>query len=178
MLLEKRLDKAERMQVHDFVREKLPLIDSSTVDGQIKLKFVKNLRKINPNARHKYTYFKLYKYGLDTINAFFRLSKITGVNNKLFSTAGLKDKRGHTTQTVSVYNTDPSLLKRFYKHWEKNQEMWIDDFEELKEEKLSVGRLYGNQFGLVLRMLSPADQEEICARVQWWPTASYTSSPP
>lgn len=133
------------------------MIDSTTVDGKIKLKFNKNLRKINPNARHKYTYFKLYKNGVDTFNALFRISKITGINNKLFSTAGLKDKRGHTTQLVSVYNTDLPSLQKFYRHWNKNRELWIDDFEELKEEKLSVGSLFGNQFGLVLRMLQAED---------------------
>lgn len=69
---------------------------------------------MNPNARHKYIHFVLYKHGIDTINAIFRLSKATYIPEKLFSSAGLKDKRGHTTQKVSVYNTDlPSLLK-FY----------------------------------------------------------------
>lgn len=90
-------------------------------NGKIRLRFNKNLRKMNPNARHKYTYFKLYKYGLDTFNAIFRLSKATGINNKLFSTAGLKDKRGFTTQMVSVYNTDLNSLKKFYKQSHRNR---------------------------------------------------------
>jgi tRNA(Glu) U13 pseudouridine synthase TruD len=76
---------------------------------------------MNPNARHKYTYFKLYKYGIDTFNAIFRLSKTMGVNTKLFSTAGLKDKRGFTTQMVSVYNTDLPTLKKFYKQCNRNR---------------------------------------------------------
>jgi len=133
------------------------MIDSGTVDGKIKLKFNKNLRKMNPNARRKYIYFKLYKYGVDTFNALFRISKITGVPHKLFSTAGLKDKRGHTTQLVSAYNTDLPSLKRFYNYSDKNREIWIDDFVELKQDKLSVGCLFGNQFGLVLRMINPSD---------------------
>ena len=32
---------------------------------------------MNPNARHKYIHFVLYKHGIDTINAIFRLSKAT-----------------------------------------------------------------------------------------------------
>jgi len=47
---------------------------------------------MNQNARHKYTYFKLYKHNIDTFNALFRLSKVMGISNKLFSTAGLNDK--------------------------------------------------------------------------------------
>ena len=97
-------------------------IESNTADGgKIRLRFNKNLRKMNPNARQKYTYFKLYKHGIDTFNAIFRLSKVTGISNKLFSTAGLKDKRGHTTQMVSVYNTDLPSLKKFYKQSDRNR---------------------------------------------------------
>jgi tRNA(Glu) U13 pseudouridine synthase TruD len=81
---------------------------------------------MNPLARQKYTHFKLFKHGIDTFNAIFRLSKITGISNKLFSTAGLKDKRGITTQLVSVYNTDLDSLKKFYKQADRNREMWID----------------------------------------------------
>jgi tRNA pseudouridine13 synthase len=104
------------------VRERLYQIESTAVDGgKLRLRFNRNLRKMNPNARQKYTYFKLYKNGVDTFNAIFRLSKITGVSNKLFSTAGLKDKRGHTTQMVSVYNTDTDTLKKFYKQAYRNQ---------------------------------------------------------
>lgn len=35
--------------------------------------------------------------------------------------------------------------------------MWIDDFEECKEAKIEVGGLFGNQFGLILRLLNPTD---------------------
>ena len=110
------------MAIHDFVREKLNFIESTAVQGgKIKLKFNRNMRKMNPNARHKYTYFKLYKHGIDTFNALFRLSKVMGISNKLFSTAGLKDKRGHTTQLISVYNTDLPTLKKFYKQADRNR---------------------------------------------------------
>ncbi len=33
------------------------------------------------------------------------LSKITGISHKIFSSAGLKDKRGITTQMISVFNS-------------------------------------------------------------------------
>jgi len=128
-ILEKELDRNQRIAVHNFVREKLTQIDSTAVEGsggKIKLRFNRNLRKMNPNARQKYTHFKLYKHGIDTFNALFRLSKVMGISNKLFSTAGLKDKRGHTTQLVSVYNTDLLTLKKFYRQADRNREMWID----------------------------------------------------
>lgn len=72
------------------------------------------MKKINPAARHKYIHFILYKSNIDTMGAIFKLSKITGINQKLFSTAGLKDKRGVTTQLISVYNTERTSLEKFY----------------------------------------------------------------
>jgi tRNA pseudouridine13 synthase len=71
----------------------------------MKLKLNKKMKKINPAARNKYVHFVLFKSNIDTLGAIFKLSKLTGINQKLFSTAGLKDKRGVTTQLVSLYNT-------------------------------------------------------------------------
>lgn len=38
------------------------------------------------------------------MSALFKLSKIIGVNQKQFGVAGLKDKRGITTQKISLFN--------------------------------------------------------------------------
>ena len=48
------------------------------------------------------------------MGALFKLSKMTGISHKIFSSAGLKDKRGITTQLISVFNSDINNLKRFY----------------------------------------------------------------
>jgi tRNA pseudouridine13 synthase len=71
----------------------------------MKLKLNKKMKKINPAVRNKYIHFVLFKSNIDTMGAIFKLSKLTYINQKLFSTAGLKDKRGVTTQLVSLYNT-------------------------------------------------------------------------
>jgi tRNA pseudouridine13 synthase len=87
----------------------------------MKLKFTKSIWKINPAFRNKYTHFILFKSNIDTMGAIFKLSKITGVNQKLFSTAGLKDKRGITTQKVSVFNTNLEMLQKFYAAANRNK---------------------------------------------------------
>ena len=79
------------------------------------------MKKLSPNQRNKYIHFKLFKSNIDTMGAIFKLSKLTGISQKVFSTAGLKDKRGVTTQMVSVYNSDVKSLKRFYQHASKNK---------------------------------------------------------
>ena len=87
----------------------------------MKLKLNKRMKKMNPNARNKYIHFVLFKSNIDTMGAIFRLSKLTNISQKVFSTAGLKDKRGVTTQMVSVYNSDIKYLERFYQHANKNK---------------------------------------------------------
>lgn len=87
----------------------------------MKLKLNKKMRKINPAARNKYIHFKLFKSNVDTMGAIFKLSKLTGINQKLFSSAGLKDKRGVTTQMISVYNTELSALQKFYNVANRNK---------------------------------------------------------
>lgn len=44
--------------------------------------------------------------------------------------------------------------------------MWIDDFEECKETKIEVGGLFGNQFGLILRLINPTDESVLEKRVE------------
>lgn len=81
VVVEKDLDKEERKKVHDFVREELHLIESLKQDGsRLKLKYNRNLRKMDPKARQKYIHFTLYKHGIDTFNAIFRLSRATYIS--------------------------------------------------------------------------------------------------
>ena len=44
--------------------------------------------------------------------------------------------------------------------------MWIDQIEDCKEEKVEVGGLSGNQFGLVLRLINASDGPEAIRRVE------------
>ncbi len=74
------------------------------------MKYVRNFQKKDPKNKHKYIYFTLFKSNIDTTQALFKLSKILGVSQKLFGSAGLKDKRGVTTQRISLYNTEPQVL--------------------------------------------------------------------
>lgn len=55
------------------------------------------------------------------MSAIFKLSKLMNISQKIFSTAGLKDKRGVTTQLVSVYNTDIKSIMRFFEVADRNK---------------------------------------------------------
>ena len=65
-----------------------------------------------------------------------------------------------------MFNSDISCLHRFYKEAHRNRELWIDDFVEFQDDKVEVGGLSGNQFGLILRLMNKDDAEEGLKRVQ------------
>jgi tRNA pseudouridine13 synthase len=88
--------------LHNFVRNELPYLDSRTQNGKITITYSKSFKKVKKNGL--FIHFKLFKQNIDTMGAIFRLSKILGITQKMFGTAGLKDKRGITTQKVSIYN--------------------------------------------------------------------------
>ena len=121
---------------------------------------------MSPNSRNKYIHFVLFKSNIDTMGAIFKLSKLTNISQKVFSTAGLKDKRGVTTQMVSVFNSDIKYLERFYQHANKNRQIWISQFQENQENSIGVGDLFGNQFGLILRLIKSEDASKIEERVE------------
>lgn len=77
-------------------------VDSKTDQKFITLFYAKSFKRVKRS--NKYLYFKLLKSNVDTMSALYRLSKILGCSQKLLSVAGLKDKRGITTQRVSLYN--------------------------------------------------------------------------
>ena len=88
------------------------------------------------------------------------------ISHKIFSSAGLKDKRGITTQMVSIFNSDINNIKRFFPLAHRNKEMWIDGIKENQDDAIAMGCLFGNQFGLILRLINPAQAEELQKRIQ------------
>ena len=67
---------------------------------------------------------------------------------------------------VSVFNSDIKYLERFYQHANKNRQIWISQFQENQENSIGVGDLFGNQFGLILRLIKSEDASKIEERVE------------
>lgn len=98
------------------------------------------------------------KSNIDTPGAIFKLSKILNVNPKLFNVAGLKDKRGITTQMVSLFNCEPELFNKFYKVADRTREIWIGEAVPHQQDKVHLGDLSGNKFALCIRFIKPREE--------------------
>ena len=148
--------KESRGKLHEFVRERLHNIDSKTDQEFISLFYSRNFKRVK--RTNDYLHFKLFKSNIDTMGALFRLSKIIGCNQKLLSVAGLKDKRGITTQKVSLYNCQPNVFEKFYKVAFRNRELWVGDIVTGQTEPVALGQLQGNRFSIVIRFVKPKNE--------------------
>lgn len=98
-------EKTERGRVHGFVREKLINMDSETI-GDNKLKsirvfFTKTKAKRGRVENKNFTAV-LFKNGVDGFSAMQNIGKYLRLAPRNFGTAGIKDKRGITSQLISI----------------------------------------------------------------------------
>ncbi|OQS01024.1 tRNA pseudouridine synthase D (TruD) [Achlya hypogyna] len=133
-----------------------------------------------PHNRPNYVKFVLYKKNKETVDAMQHMAKLLYLNDNTFSYAGTKDKRGLTTQWVTAYRVPRETIARInnHKNFGKNYDMYpflVGNFSYVAEP-LTLGDLYGNQFGLVLRNI-PQDvtDEAIATAVKSWASMGFVN---
>ena len=153
--------------MHEIVRECLPRFESFTKDGKLIVEYTGKKNKKIKKKEECSLLFTLHKKHIDTQMAVQKVSKLVNKRPNDFTTAGIKDKRGVTTQRVwcRKLTSDHLMRQRVGKNWP--DELEVSDFVE-GAKQLHVGDLYGNQFKLVLRMFgsSEANHVEVKKRLQ------------
>lgn len=127
-------DKNKRKLFHDRIRNNFNFLDSTT-EGQgdkkiqVFLQANKRLfnkrRKVMTEDKKNYLYFSLQKRNIDTISAINIIAKSLKRSSKSFKFAGNKDKRGITTQIISLYKGFPNetIGAQKTKYWDKRIEI-------------------------------------------------------
>lgn len=112
-----------------------------------------------PKDLPEYLRFTMLKQNISTTAAIDFISDAVKVGDTRFQYAGVKDKRGTTTQWVTMRFGRPSMLERVtQKKHSMARNLRFGDFEYVTEPH-RLGALYGNRFGLVLRELDRPDAE-------------------
>ena len=155
-------DKSKRRILHENIRKNFNFLDSETTDDpnnkKIILYICKNKttfnkkRKIFPDNNKKFLYFSLLKRNLDTGGAINSLSRIMKRTTKCLKFAGNKDKRGITTQKISLFNALPEEFMNAQKSKSWDRRIEVSSFE-FRDTELRLGLLNGNQFSVVLRFI-------------------------
>ncbi|ELR18530.1 RNA binding, putative, partial [Acanthamoeba castellanii str. Neff] len=169
-------DKSQRTEVHKAFRVHFEgFLDTKTQDDSVVVMVVgradrrgarpagtggrsdaANQRKRQwPTCWGDYLQFVLYKENKDTTAAVGLLAKFTNARASRFSYAGTKDKRGVTTQHMTIYHMRAEQLRGLNA---KLYGMRVGNFSYVSQQ-LRLGDLFGNRFSVVLREVSASEEE-------------------
>ena len=168
-------DKASRTAQHRYC-QRLPNVTTDTVDDG-DLKRVRAWRKKGgtkrdrdgpkmdarsradwPRDRPNFLKFTLYKENVDTMHAVSLLARALRCKPTSLGYAGTKDKRGATTQQVTVFKRTPEAVARAVadERAMERQVLRCGHFSYV-EKPLALGDLAGNAFAVALRRATAGD---------------------
>lgn len=173
-------DKDARRALHDLIRSQLAFCAlSDTHDGRVRIwhkRFepkMSNYKKFDqtngnnnnrrkktkwPSDRPDYLQFVMYKENMDTSFASKEIVRRVNQRKVRMGYAGMKDKRGVTSQFCTLYRQEPQVLEGINKGGQGGGNtqkggvsiLRVGNFEYVSKE-LSLGMLNGNRFDVVLR---------------------------
>jgi tRNA pseudouridine13 synthase len=109
---------------------------------------VNEIIELKFEEKGNYSYYKLTKKNLNTIDAVEIVSNIFNKNIKHINFAGTKDKAAVTTQYISIFKGAPKNFEMMFK--EKNALIKLAYLGQGKE-RLNLGALNGNSFAIIVR---------------------------
>ncbi len=134
------------------------VVQEVSLDGEISRILLENQQEeiqIPENKENKqFLHCTLQKTNTDLQNAIKRLCLNLQCGKSRIGFAGLKDKRAVTSQKISMYQPDGSLLQNFHQNMVK-----IFDFS-WQDKKIDLGDLLENKFAITIRNVNK-DEEEI-----------------
>jgi tRNA pseudouridine13 synthase len=156
--------KEDRGKIHFLIKKLTPELTTSTEVEKNVIKVYSSQLAHSFNKRQKlgldsrgakkreapFVKFLMMKKGFDTMKALKILAKCSGVKEKSFGIAGIKDKCAVTTQNVTV----------FANYLEKLQSckppagISIGNFQ-FTDQALKIGDLKGNFFDIIIREVNP-----------------------
>ncbi|KAJ5067250.1 pseudouridylate synthase 7 [Anaeramoeba ignava] len=150
--------KETRKRVHEIIRDNFENLISKTDDKNsiITQEKTGNIRYW-PSNRPVYLKFVLYKENQELNGAISLISRLTRIGPKIFSYAGIKDKRGITTQNITAFKVEAQKLEKINSRLRKIQ---LGNFEYI-DNPINLGQLWGNRFIICLRDIKGNDEEII-----------------
>ncbi len=106
---------------------------------------------IEISNKGKYSFCELSKKNYNTEDALFEVAKQLRIPRKFIGFAGTKDKVAHTTQTISVVSSLEAIRAFTHRYIALK-------FLGKHDEPLSLGRLKGNRFRIVVRDLTGSEK--------------------
>uniref|UniRef100_A0A0N4Z661 TRUD domain-containing protein n=1 Tax=Parastrongyloides trichosuri TaxID=131310 RepID=A0A0N4Z661_PARTI len=144
------LEKTERGEIHKYFKSSSQKLSTKTSEDTIIVSIANNndrKRRHWPDDVPNYCHFTLSKENKDTSYAIREIATKCGLNMKLFSFSGNKDRRGITSQRVSAFRVQIEKLKKIS---ECIKSIRLHNFE-YRDNQLGLGDNIGNRFQIILR---------------------------
>jgi len=159
------LSKESRTQVHQFIKS-LSLVgntETNSAGEKVIRAALPNKNEKQPtrgrSKQEKFMHFTLYKEGQSTSECLSRLAAKIRTKDKYFMFSGTKDKRGRTSQRVSIAFVKPNSVKGAAEALRKqNCKVAVGDFS-FHPEALRMGDLQGNRFEIVVKNVDKSREE-------------------
>lgn len=122
---------------------------------------VREIPNLKLDENGNFSYFKLIKRDLNTIQAIDLISKKFNIQSKNIKFAGNKDKKAITEQFISIFNLNKTKKNQLIELNSKNTKKFClenfcieIEFIGKGSEPISLGDLKGNEFEIVVRNLN------------------------
>lgn len=159
------LDKDSRRAIHNCVKSAFKEINSNTKDVDGKKLIVFSVGKGGdrghsrgkwPSSRNgEYLYFVVHKRNMDTSETVNLLAQNLWMKPSAITFAGTKDKRGTTSQLMSIRRGEPHRLFKISRFMGG---VYLGNYC-FKEKPLRLGDLKGNQFKIALRHVEGSEEQ-------------------
>eukprot|EP00494_Astrolonche_serrata_P006517 UN06541 len=151
--------KTKRTAVHQWLNQRFPMLSHGTDDrARVWISRKKNTDQRWPKDRPPYLKFILQKQGKTVQQVLGEISFQTRINRQLMNFAGNKDKRGITTQWITIKKT---RADKIHNAVGKMQYVESGNYEYVNDtEKLYLGCSKGNSFMVAIRDLK-GDEKHI-----------------
>ncbi|XP_077301838.1 pseudouridine synthase 7 isoform X2 [Arctopsyche grandis] len=160
------MQKDQRTKIHDSVKKAFgkKIIGSTvTLDNKKFIVFTTYSKEARTDTREKWTWngdyvhFILYKENCDTMEAVSLVAErlnMKHIKPAFFGYCGTKDRRGKTSQWISIKKVDPiKIINRC----RAIHNITVGNFE-FKNHNLKLGDLKGNRFKIALRNVTATDE--------------------
>ena len=110
-----------------------------------------DLSSLQPNPDRSFLACELEKRNIDLFSAIKILASHLHKGTDSIGYAGIKDKKAHTCQRITIFEPDMELIKTF-----KHENIYLKEFR-WEKRKIKMGYLDGNRFTIILRDLDKKD---------------------
>jgi tRNA pseudouridine13 synthase len=149
-----------KKSTEDFIVEEVLEDWSPKISQEDKFNQLPDLSALEPNENRSFLACEFEKKNIDHFSAIKILASELHKGTDSIGYAGIKDKKAHTVQRITIFEPDMELVKTF-----KHENIYLKNFK-WEKRKIKLGYLDGNRFTIVLRGLNKKDAIKLSSHLR------------